>query len=125
MVGGQKAMSELTVNGYSEALAPTARYVWGEVIRGHEVGPYRILEIHPHAFINGQARGIDREATAFHLFVMDDAGVTVDACNSFQSLDAALAGGIAYRAEGCNHRADRYFIEALESIQRRSKEGRL
>ena len=32
---------------------------------------------------------------------------------SYDTLDAALAGAIAYRKEGPNHRADRYFIKGM------------
>lgn len=31
----------------------------------------------------------------------------------YASYDAALAGAIAYRNEGCNHHADEYFIRSL------------
>ena len=42
----------------------------------------------------------------------DNAG-GVDTNHQHDSLDAALAHAIAYRAEGCNSRAGNYFIQLI------------
>lgn len=85
-------------------------FIWGEAIKLHEVGPYSILEFHPW-----QSRGIssypctpDRGVIRFHAWVN-----SADTHHGFSSLDAALVGCVAYAHEGCNHRADGYFMRMI------------
>ena len=86
-------------------------FTWGEVVAIHVVGPYAIVEYHPwkcsesRMVLTGQP---DPDAIEF--------GTYVDGRNcqhSYGTLDAALAGCIAYRIEGPNHAADAYFIRSL------------
>jgi hypothetical protein len=71
-------------------------FVWGNVVKNHAVGEYNIIEFVRdgehlfHAYIGGK-----------------------DTNHSFTSLDAALVGVIAYKYEGGNHRADRYFTKMV------------
>lgn len=111
-------------------------FTWGPITAVHVVGPYVIVESHPcisegctvtnrvnprefrfHPFI--EIDFLDPEA---HTWVKNpnrnekkgSAGVAyTDTNHSFHTLDEALAGAIAYRQEGCNHRADGYFIRSM------------
>jgi len=99
-----------TTTNLEELEADPRRFIWGEPVRWRTHGPYAVLEFHPwkrdgSSIKTGEP---DESKTDFHLWV--DRKSTSE---SFGSLDAALAGGIAYRAEGANHAADRYFIRAL------------
>ena len=76
-----------------------ARFAWGRVIMIHEIGSYAVVEamsdseheIQYHSYIDGRS-----------------------CAHAYPTLDAALAGCIAYKHEGCNHRADWYFIKMIQ-----------
>jgi hypothetical protein len=92
------------------------RFTWGTVIAIYTVGPYDIVEYHPWKR-NERSRNVltgdpDLGKTEFHVYVEGKS-----TSHGFASLDGALAGAIAYRVEGPNHAADRYFIRALHSIE--------
>lgn len=95
------------------------RFTWGSAVAFHEVGPYRIIEYHPRKTKGSiVTREIDYDKTSFHLYIQHDIGIK-DCCEGFDTLDAALAGGIAFRAEGHHHRADLYFMAALDQLRKR------
>jgi len=75
-----------------------ARFTWGELVKIHEIGEYAVVE------------AIDKEdkLPCFHSYV---AGRSCS--HAYPTLDAALAGCIAYKHEGLNHRADGYFIKMI------------
>lgn len=92
-----------------------AAFTWGALIQIHEVGPYAVVESYPWktegcTVLTGQP---DKDRISFHAYVHGE-----DTMHAFDSLDAALAGCIAYRNEGCNHHADHYFIKGI------AKEGK-
>ena len=74
-------------------------FAWGEVRCIHHVGEYDIVEYHPS---NRQ------KEIAFHAYINGR-----DACHSYLSLDAALAGCIARNHDGVNTRADVYFMRSI------------
>ncbi len=80
-------------------------FTWGQVNEIHEIGPYSIVEYYPTKSDGHRSR------LNFALYIGGE-----PTSSSWHSLDAALAAGIAYRAEGCNHRGDLYFIAAMESF---------
>lgn len=90
-------------------------FTWGSIVRLYTVGPYDIVEYHPWkrslrgTVFTGEG---DADKTEFHVYV--DGKST---SHGFGTLDAALAGAIAYRIEGPNHAADRYFIRSIRSIE--------
>lgn len=91
-------------------------FTWGESIKMHEIGPYAILEFHPwkrngSTVLSGEPA---TEKTNFHAWVDGQ-----DTAHGFESLDAALAGCIAYKHEGSNHRADSYFMKMLSGMNER------
>ena len=82
---------------FNDALAMGANYTWGPIDGSYSVGPYDILRYRTtdgymlyHAFLDGE-----------------------DTNHSFNTLDEAIAGVIAYRAEGPNCQAGKYFIRSL------------
>ena len=77
----------------------------GPVIGIHTIGPYDIVEYWHQPSSNSPDRNTYRN---FSLFI--DGKKT--GC-SFDSLDEALAGGIARRHDGINTRADGYFIRGI------------
>lgn len=87
-------------------------FVWGRVNNTHKIGPYFIIEFHPRKSKDGMVlHAVDLDVTQFHPYVDGK-----DTSRSYHSLDAALAGAIAYRHEGANHHADRYFIAGLQQV---------
>ena len=100
-----------------KALKQHARFTWGRIIKIEEIGPYAIASYHPRK-VNGCTWGnmevrtvtqaINEKEIQFHTWVDGE-----DCSESFHSLEAALAGCIAYKTEGRNHHADRYFIQSM------------
>lgn len=75
-------------------------FSWGHVHAVHRIGEYTIVEYkHRHS---GEI--------AFHVYVGNK-----DTSTSFESLDAALVGAIAYKAEGPNSQAAWYFMKMIRS----------
>ncbi|PWQ83672.1 hypothetical protein DKX15_22430 [Enterococcus faecium] len=70
-----------------------------------------IAEYKEHIFENSMIKKTVEyaKASTFHPFIDGN-----DTNHSFNSFDAALAGAIAYRAEGPNHHADGYFMKMIE-----------
>ena len=88
---------------FNDALAMGANYTWGPIDGSYSVGPYDILRY----------RAAPDGYLSFHVFVNGE-----DTNHSFNSLDEALAGAIAYRAEGPNCQAGMYFIRSLRHEER-------
>ncbi len=86
-------------------------FSWGQAAgMFKEIDHYTILPYHPWV-VNGvsvEVGNADMNKTEYYLWIDGK-----DASESFDTLDEALAAGIAYRAEGCNHRADKYFIKSI------------
>jgi len=87
-------------------------YTWGKVIQIHSVGEYDIVEAHPWQRQGGSILigRPDYTTVSFHGWVKGR-----DTAHCWGSLDEALAGCIAYKHEGANHRADVYFIRAISA----------
>lgn len=85
-------------------------FVWGKVKEVHVVGDYQIIEYHPRACTESGhiTRDIDYDKTLFHPCIDWE-----DAHGSYISMDEALIGVIAYRAEGPNGRAAMYFCRMI------------
>ena len=81
----------------------------GRFVAFHSIGPYAFVEYHPRKRDGCTVtKAIDTEITNFSAFVHGQS-----THESFENLDSALAGAIAYRQEGANHRADLYFIAGM------------
>lgn len=101
-------MSRTTTNLNIIRRAPR-HFTWGEVVAVHDIGPYSLVEFHPHVFEDGRGTDkVDYDATEFHGYVNGES-----ISQSFGSLDAAMAGVIAYRNDGPNSRAGTYFIKMI------------
>ena len=84
-------------------------FTWGEITKFYEIGPYTIAAYHPRK-IKGVtlSHETDYDEVAYHGWIDGKS------CGShWDSLDAAMAGCIACRHEGCNHYADGYFMRML------------
>jgi len=79
-----------------------ARFTWGRVTEIHEIAEYAIVE-----YVEDFAG--DKGTTKYSTYVNGKS-----CARSYLSMDAALAGCIAYKIEGCNHKADRYFISMMK-----------
>ena len=80
-------------------------FVWGPVVKVHEVGEYQIIEYRGQIFKNGSGTGkYEPEKTTFHVH---GKGV------SYRTLDEALIGAICLKHDGCNTRADGYIFDML------------
>ena len=89
---------------FNDAIAMRSNYTWGPIDGSYSVGPYDILRY----------RATQDGFLFFHAFVNGE-----DTNHSFNSLDEALAGAIAYRAEGPNCQAGKYFIQSLRPYEHR------
>lgn len=100
-----------------DRLRKGARYTWGRVIRIHEIGPYAIVESADR--VDG-TRGAASGFKTYHAYVDGQ-----NTHHGYPSLDTALAGAIAYRAEGANGQAAAYFAKmlGLPDNQERVQEG--
>jgi len=85
-------------------------FVWGEVIKIHEIGDYAIVEAYGDEFKNYSSMGkIDYTHKDYHSYVGGE-----DCGHIFRDLDSALAFCIAYKYEGINTRAAGYFIKMIK-----------
>lgn len=91
-----------------------APFTWGEVTVLFNVGEYDIAEYHPW-----KTEGVkvlvgepDHQQLCYHGWING-----TNLSRSWDSLDAALAGCIAHKHEGPNHRADEYFIRSITKGQ--------
>lgn len=84
-------------------------FMWGPIVEVHQVGPYTILEyLDDRSNAMRSTEWVKHGRTLYHVFV--------DGKNSYVaalSLDAALAGAIAYRRDGEDSRAGDYFMRMV------------
>ena len=84
-------------------------FTWGDVIAVHQIGEYAIAEFYSWATDGARVRtGTPSDKLQYHGWI-DGKSIS----RSWPTLDAALAGCIAYKHEGPNHRADYYFMKML------------
>lgn len=81
----------------------------GPIVRSHEIGNYQFIEYRERIFSPNPNAGELSGKNRFSAFVKGK-GIS----RSYESLDAALVGVVAYCRDGCNTRADRYFMKATE-----------
>ncbi len=90
-------------------------FVWGPVVKVHDIGEYSIVEFHPQLFKNCCGTGeYEKERTEFHPYINGK-----DTCRGFNSLDEALIGTICYKNLGGNERLSDYLRIIFDS----QKEG--
>lgn len=104
----------MTTTDLDAVLANPASFWLGEVITDYEVGPYQIIEYYQWKrdgcrVLTGQ---VDYDSR-FYSGYFNGKGIG----RSWSTLDAALAGLIAYRQEGPNSRAGEYFIRMLKGAE--------
>lgn len=107
-------MSEKT-SDYNEVVHNSRPFLWGIFLKNYEVGPYKIIEYRP-SIINQRGAMKFRayvNVSMFHLYIDND-GLPFDTRQAFDTLEAALAAGIAYMVEGPSHKSDEQFINKLK-----------
>lgn len=87
-----------------------------EFVELHSIGEYDIVEVWKHPADNVTDR---RHELLFAVYIDGK-----KKSNLFSSLDEALAGCIAIKSEGLNHRADDYFMRMLGRTSLPRKEFR-
>lgn len=87
----------------------TYRFVWGQILEIMDIGPYSIASYHPHQNKDGRiSMKIDDSRTQFHGWLDGQ-----DTGRAWHTLDEALVGLVAFRAEGPNSRAAEYFSKMI------------
>jgi len=109
-------MHARTTTDLAELRRYPSRYTWGRILKFHDIGPYTIIEAADRD-VNGRGETGEK---SYHYYVNGE-----NTSHSAPSLDTALAGAIAYRAEGCNTHAAGYFAKmlSLPLEQERVEEG--
>ena len=88
------------------------KFPWGPIDKVHQVGPYQIVEYRRDMSNSGMTSDFSEHGRVqFHPFID---GRDTSCC--FNTLDAALAGAIAYRREGTNGSAAFYFMRMLGEV---------
>jgi hypothetical protein len=92
-----------------EALRKGEEFIWGELIKIHEIGEYAIVESYGHEFINCCSTGkIDYSHKDYHCYI---GGKAIGLFS--HSMDAALAQCITYKYDGCNSQAAQFFMRMI------------
>lgn len=86
------------------------RFTWGEVITIERIGVYTIVEYYPWQVEGASVHTGEPNRDERSYFGYIDGKST---SQSWESLDAALAGLIARRHEGLNSRAGEYFMKMI------------
>ena len=80
-------------------------FSWGEVIKVHTVGEYLIFE-----FIDGyELKEHGKKEISFHAFINYQ-----NVSRSYNSLDSCLVGTLAYKYDGANSQADKFFSRMVK-----------
>jgi hypothetical protein len=84
-------------------------FSWGEVLAVHTIAEYTIVEYTPVR--SGNVSPADHDPSPmFHCYIGDR-----DTSHTHDRLDLALAHCIAFKYDGLNTRADRYFARAIRA----------
>ncbi len=83
----------------------------GAIVAVHRVGEYAVVEYLERDYRGGDNPNYGKLTGGhdFSVFINE-----YDIGRGFDSLDAALVGVVAYKREGCNAHADRYFMKATQ-----------
>ena len=92
-------------------------FVWGPVVKVHEIGEYSIVEYRPQIFKDSCGTGkYEEEKTNFHPYINGK-----DTNRSFESLDDAIIGTICYKVDSNNTRLDVYINTLLRTLAEASQ----
>ena len=85
-------------------------FTWGQVVNIHAIGEYSIVEYQPWKTDGCRLKigDVDFENYLFHGYI--DGKCT---SRSWESLDAALVGLIAYKRDGPNTQAGEFFMKMV------------
>lgn len=94
-------------------IEPASEFTWGKVIQDFSIYPYTIRAFHPRKVKGSSLTDeIDLETTHYHGYVSGE-----DVCESWATIDEALAGLIVRRNIGPNNRQiSQHFIAGISAI---------
>ena len=82
-----------------------SRFPWGEVRQVHSIGDIEVVEFYGRQYEDGQTSpDVDRSVSLFHPYLNGE-----DLNQSYDTLDGAVVGAIAFKYEGSDSRAAYYF----------------
>lgn len=97
--------------------APDRRFPWGRIVDVHVVGTYALIEYMSSKPGNAEPGWKSERRFSGYLHKPEstraDARGWMDIGQSFPSMEAGLAGVIAYAFDGCNSQAARYFMKMI------------
>lgn len=95
---------------YTREKLLSQNYTWGKMVGIYEIGEYLIVEYKPFNYENGRPSATDtyKEESNYHPYINGN-----DTNTSYDSLDAAIVRAIAQKYDGCNTKADHYFMKAI------------
>lgn len=115
MISSRKTVNTVLLDPDALTIEEARNYLaksfsWGEVKTVHIVGEYQIVEYHPRACTESGriTQDIDHNKTNFHPYINWE-----DTSHGYNSLDEALVGVIALKAEGPNGQAAEYFCKMI------------
>lgn len=80
-------------------------FTWGEAVRFYEVGAYTILEFYSWKVDDGVIRtGEPSDQVMYHTWIDGE-----DSCRGASSIEEAISDAIAYKHDGPNSQAGRFF----------------
>ena len=92
-----------------EQLLKGAPFTWGKLVRIHQIGRYAIVEYRPWTrtgfVVNTGKAG---KKLGFHPYVDGK-----DTSRTFDDIESAMAGAIAYAFDGCNSQAGEMFMRMV------------
>jgi len=107
-------LEPLGTTNLNEKMPDGRSFVWGKVTNLHYLGPYCFVEFlrdNSHTFSVDKANLVQTHGqTQWHAFVNER-----DTSYSYDSLEAAMAGAVAYKVAGLNTQAAMHFMKMLDA----------
>lgn len=98
------------MNDLEKAVKEGTRYWLGPVVAVHAIGEYAFLEYKEKVHAPNPDAGTIKDNSCFSIFVDGDS-----IGRGASSLDSAMVTAIAYKHDGCNTRADAYFMLMIKA----------
>ena len=84
-------------------------FTWGEVTNIQKFSEYTVVEYHPFVFDGAIGTNKIDTKLKYHIYIDGK-----DCSRSYEDFDSAIAGCLAYKYDGCNTRADIYFMKMIK-----------
>ena len=92
-----------------EKIKSGSPFVWGEVVKIHEISEYAIIEYHPFVCRNHIGTGEISQDTEYHIYISGE-----NQSVSTRTLDEALVTCVARKYDGINSHAPYYFMKMIK-----------